>query len=145
MKINLNTCVKGQKLKSKQGKILTYLGKTGDLHYPHKVQYPSGEEGTRTDDGYVFILNQLQGDEDIVEILPLETPEPKKEKFTIVYRHYNPILVKVEYEYISTDNLPSVLENKRFYQKIVWKKRRIHTSRREMFLLAKMENLSRLC
>lgn len=120
IKIDLNTCVQGQKLKSKHGKILTYLGRSGHPHYPHKIQYPSGGEGIRTDDGYIFMFNRLQGDQDIIEILPLEMPNQKKEKFTIVYRHFNPILIKVEYEYISTDNLPSVLENERFKNNVIF-------------------------
>lgn len=74
MKIDLNTCVKGQKLKSKHGLILTYVGKLPpENYYQHKVKYPDGSFGTRTDDGMVFKNKPLPEDHDIVEILPLET------------------------------------------------------------------------
>lgn len=48
MNINLNTCIKGQKLRSKHGLILTYIGKTSEFpdrpeiqYYDHLVRYPS--------------------------------------------------------------------------------------------------------
>lgn len=78
--IDLNTCVKGQKLKSKHGLILTYIGKLPEGHYyDHEVEYPSippygsNSKGTRTNDGFVFRKNRAPEDHDIVEILPLTT------------------------------------------------------------------------
>lgn len=67
--IDLNKCKPGQKLKSKHGMILTYVGKQNDFAFPHIVKYPNGAEGSRTDDGQVFVKNKLPEDHDIVEIL----------------------------------------------------------------------------
>lgn len=70
--INLNQCVPGQKLKSKHGMILTYVGRNNNwVDYPHDIKYPNGAPGTRTDEGYVAKINPLPEDEDIIEILPL--------------------------------------------------------------------------
>jgi len=67
--INLNNAKSGQKLLSKHGMVLTYLGKNNDLIYPHLVEYPDGGTGSRTDDGFVYKNARLPGDHDIVEIL----------------------------------------------------------------------------
>lgn len=71
--INLNECKPGQKLRSKHGMILTYIGKHHDAKWPHEVQYPDGGCGTRTDDGFVYSnpTSRMEHDQDIVEILPL--------------------------------------------------------------------------
>lgn len=72
--VDLRNCKQGQKLRSRHGMILTYLGQTVDSRYPHSVQYPNGAGGTRTHDGHVFSdpNGRLPGDHDIAEILPLE-------------------------------------------------------------------------
>lgn len=70
--IDLNTCVAGQKLVSCHGLVLEYVGKTVSKKYPHKVKYPDGSFGTRSDDGQVFIENKLATDHDIAEILEKE-------------------------------------------------------------------------
>ena len=72
--INLNLCKPGDKLLTKHGLIVTYLGKDGTFSYPHLIKYPShapyfGSEGTRLDNGQVFEKNRLPEDEDIVQIL----------------------------------------------------------------------------
>lgn len=79
--IDLRTCVPGQKLKSKHGLILIYVGKSEpyvDTRFPHKVQYPERISnrpyfGTRTHDGFVMASPgaRLESDHDIVEILPI--------------------------------------------------------------------------
>lgn len=72
--IDLNTCKSGQKLRTKHGTILTYVGKMPvGSHYPHEIKYPNGSSGTRCDDGFVFYKNRLDSDEDIVEIIPMDS------------------------------------------------------------------------
>ena len=73
--IDLRTCKPGQKLRSKHGMILTYVGPLPeDAYYDHRVLYSDGGAGTRTHDGYVFreIGSRLPADHDIVEILPID-------------------------------------------------------------------------
>lgn len=72
MNIDLRTCVKGQKLRTCHGTILTYVGPSESKDYPHLITYPDGAEGTRCDDGCVFHKNHMDTDEDVVEILPLD-------------------------------------------------------------------------
>lgn len=74
--IDLRTCKPGQKLKSKHGLILTYVAHETDSNYPwkHRVRYPDGGIGSRTDDGFVMNhpASRLDADHDIVEILPMD-------------------------------------------------------------------------
>jgi len=74
MSIDLRTCKPGQKLRSRHGNYLTYVGctKPGDF-YHHVVRYADGSTGTRTHDGHVFFSARDPKDEDIVEIIPMET------------------------------------------------------------------------
>lgn len=70
--VDLNQCKPGDKLRSKHGMILTYVGRLlGDKYYDHRVQYPNGGWGSRTNDGYVFrnLLARKEADHDIVEII----------------------------------------------------------------------------
>jgi len=72
--INLNTCKPGQKLRSRHGMILIYIGKNikpWHSAWPHKVEYPDKSYGSRTDDGFVYKnpSSRLSTDHDIVEIL----------------------------------------------------------------------------
>lgn len=82
MKINLNECVLGQKLKTSHGKIVTYNGKLYNSNWPHSVRYPNGSEGTRTDDGFVYANPSIRMacDENIVEILPMKQPKTNYRK-----------------------------------------------------------------
>ena len=50
--VDLNTCKPGDKLVSKHGAILTYVGKND--YYDHNVLYSNGSAGTRTNDGFVY-------------------------------------------------------------------------------------------
>jgi hypothetical protein len=77
--VDLRTCKPGQKLRSKQGLILTYIGPTeAGSAYDHEIKYPpippytESSRGTRTHDGFVFRKHRLPEDHDIVEILPFE-------------------------------------------------------------------------
>jgi hypothetical protein len=67
--VDLNTCVPGQRLLSKHGWILTYVGKANLGR--HTVKYPDGVLASRTDDGYVSSMpeDRREQDHDIVEIL----------------------------------------------------------------------------
>lgn len=70
MSIDLRECVKGQKLLSKHGMVLTYVGPLPDNdYYDHEVRYPGGGRGSRTHDGLTFKSNRMDSDHDIVEIL----------------------------------------------------------------------------
>jgi hypothetical protein len=68
--INLNTCVRGQKVKLRDGICVEYVRKSKDStsDYPHVA---GGE--TYTDDGY-FRLSKTEDEWDIVKILPLKSP-----------------------------------------------------------------------
>ncbi len=70
--INLNDCKPGDKLKSKHGLILTYVGRKGPHPFPHEVEYPDGGYGSRTNEGFVWSNPKCRNDydHDIVEILP---------------------------------------------------------------------------
>lgn len=76
--VDLSTCQPGQKLRSKHGIILTFVGPNPYNHskdwYPYFVEYPSGGHGSRTRDGFAFKNEaaRLPTDHDIVEILPLD-------------------------------------------------------------------------
>ncbi len=73
--VDLNTCVPGQKLRSRHGEILTYVKKLDPErdYYDHMVKYANGSGGTRTNDGFVYrnADKRLASDHDIVEILPV--------------------------------------------------------------------------
>jgi hypothetical protein len=75
MKINLNTCEKGDILISKHGARLTYVRKLNpEIHYyDHEVKYGDKNlgKGTRTNDGFVMRNEsaRLETDHDIVEII----------------------------------------------------------------------------
>lgn len=78
MKIDLNTCKKGDILISSHGLKLEYVSKTPWKKYTyldHVVKYPgdgSGRRsyGTRTNDGFTFQFNRRpKTDNDIVEII----------------------------------------------------------------------------
>lgn len=69
--IDLSKCKPGQKLISKHGMILEYVGPIEKGHYyDHYVKYPDKSIGTRTNDGFVYRKNRSQVDHDIVEIVP---------------------------------------------------------------------------
>lgn len=53
--VDLNTCKPGDKLLSKHGEILTYVGKCDETnYYDHNVLYANGSPGTRMNDGFVY-------------------------------------------------------------------------------------------
>jgi len=71
--INLNTCKAGQKLKLRNGNIVTYVGGTCLHEYPHGAGGKSyTSQGEYYDDGE-------QSEYDIVEILPMEDQDVDKE------------------------------------------------------------------
>lgn len=76
--IDLSTCQPGQKLVSKHGEILTFVGPNKydgvRYWYPYMIQYQNGSFGCRTQDGFVscFPDKRLETDHDIVQILPLD-------------------------------------------------------------------------
>lgn len=85
MPVDLNTCVPGQKLRSRHGWIMTYKGKDINKSYcPHMVIYPNGGAcGSRTDDGFVYSSPDNRDsdiDHDIVEILSEITPMNSAQK-----------------------------------------------------------------
>lgn len=68
--VDLRTCKKGDKLISKHGLVLTYVGPTEEGHYyDHYVTYPNGSGGTRLHDGTTYRHNRMECDHDIVEIV----------------------------------------------------------------------------
>jgi hypothetical protein len=75
--IDLTTCVKGQKLLLRDGRIATYMGLNQDGNYPHKIVLLEGEGFLYTykDNGSYLSENESYT-RDVMEILPLETTEP---------------------------------------------------------------------
>lgn len=71
--INLNLCVKGQKLRLRNEEIVKYVGRRhcNDATYNHEAITENGKPYTYTDGGGYFRDNQDM--RDVVEILPLET------------------------------------------------------------------------
>lgn len=76
--IDLRTCKPGDKLRSKHGLILTYIGLDESRPlWPHRVKYPDEppfgrqSEGSRTHDGFVMSNpnKRLESDHDIVEVI----------------------------------------------------------------------------
>ena len=73
--IDLRNCKPGDKLLSKHGLMLTYVGTLPEDDYmDHEVEYPNispyfGGMGSRTHDGFVFRKAREESDHDIVEII----------------------------------------------------------------------------
>lgn len=80
--VDLRECVKGDILISIHGHKLKYIEPTQEHEYlDHRVQYLEDQNGnryskncmgTRTHDGYAFILKRLDTDHDIVKIIKLK-------------------------------------------------------------------------
>jgi len=72
--IDLTTCVKGQKLLLRDGRIATYMGLTQNYCYPHKTVLLEGEDSLYTyqDNGSYHSKNKSHT-LDVIEILPLKT------------------------------------------------------------------------
>jgi hypothetical protein len=66
--INLNNCKPGQKLRARNGEILTYKLQQLSSFYPHIVEYKNGGTGSRTNDGLTH-SEFFDHDYDIVEII----------------------------------------------------------------------------
>lgn len=84
MKINLNNCKKGDKLRIRTTQswidannvpaptdIVTYVKKESATHldFPHVIEYSTGGVGTRTDEGHTFKRKRLPDDPDVLEVL----------------------------------------------------------------------------
>jgi hypothetical protein len=71
-KVDMSQCKPGQKLRSKHGIILEFVGYYPADVFPYRVVYSDGGHGYRTVEGWVFRNNVLPEDHDIVEILPVD-------------------------------------------------------------------------
>lgn len=67
--VDLCRCVAGDRLLSKHGAVLVYLERVRPTPLGHRVMYPDGSKGTRTDEGWVLRNKPLPTDHDIVAIL----------------------------------------------------------------------------
>lgn len=77
--VDLRKCKPGDKLKSRHGVILTYIGPCPkDDYMDHEVRYPNGSRGTRTHAGFVFRRSRRPEDQNIAEIIPQATAAAKK-------------------------------------------------------------------
>ena len=72
--INLNTCVKGQKLLLRNGKIVTYVQSGWSGYCPHATRTESEDCLSYTDEGSYHSDGTISGF-DVAEILPLETTD----------------------------------------------------------------------
>ena len=78
--INLNDCVKGQKLRLHGGKTASYVRRDLSHSYPHEVKTEDGYCLSCTDEG-IYHISGHRSDLNVVEILPLETTNsPKLDK-----------------------------------------------------------------
>ena len=78
--LNLSTCVRGQKLRLRCGKVVTYVQSGWTSDYPHKTMAENTDTFSYTDYGSYHADTTLSG-YDVVEILPLEiTDSPKSDK-----------------------------------------------------------------
>ena len=73
MTVDLRTCVPGQLVELRDGRIVRYIKKRPqDIVYPHKAG-----DCTYTDDGYYY-ANKEEDDDDVVKIIPMAKPEQPK-------------------------------------------------------------------
>ena len=78
--LNLNTCVKGQKLRLYDGQIAGYVSRGESRSYPHEVRTENGDYLSYTDEGN-YHTSGYRSDWNVVEILPLGTTDsPKSDK-----------------------------------------------------------------
>ena len=77
--VDLSKAVKGQKLISCHGEILTFEGYCDRESFPYNVRYSDGSMGSRTKDGFTTDNLRLACDHDIVYIVPLENEVALKE------------------------------------------------------------------
>ena len=78
--INLNDCVKEQKLRLHGGKIVSYVTREPSRSYPHEVITEDGDCLSYTDEG-IHHTSGYRSDLNVVEILPLGTTDsPKHDK-----------------------------------------------------------------
>jgi len=69
-KIDLRQAKPGDKLVTKNGNTMLYIGYNPEARYPHTVMYANNASGSRIDDGRLFYNSHFDEDEDIVEIVP---------------------------------------------------------------------------
>jgi hypothetical protein len=76
--IDLNTCVKGQKLRLRNGRLAKYCASRGHHHtYPHLIAHcDDGCTYSYTDNGTYSYGSNCKDFIDVIEILPLETTKP---------------------------------------------------------------------
>ena len=78
--LNLNTCVKGQKLRLHNGMVVTYVKNGWSSDYPHETRAEEGDCFSYTCDGSYHADGAFSGF-NVAEILPLETTDsPKLDK-----------------------------------------------------------------
>ena len=68
-KVDLTKCTPNQRLLTKNGKIVTYIGPSGIPSFPHNIQFDDYSRGTRTNEGWVFEKRPLPMDDDIIYIM----------------------------------------------------------------------------
>ena len=75
--IDLTTCVKGQKLRLRNGRLAKYCASRGHHIYPHLIaHYDDGRTYSYTDNGTYDYESNYKDFIDVIEILPQETTEP---------------------------------------------------------------------
>ena len=72
--VNLNTCVKGQKLRLRNGRIVTYVQNGWSSDYPHETRTEDGDCYSYACNGSYHVDNAFST-LDVIEILPLETTD----------------------------------------------------------------------
>lgn len=72
MTVDLRTCVPGQLVELRDGRLAMYESKNQDTVYPHLV-----DDSRYTDDGYYYSSRE-EDDDDVVRIFPPDKPENRK-------------------------------------------------------------------
>lgn len=75
--INLNDCVKGQKLRLRDGMIVSYVDREPSRSYPHDVRTEDGDYLSYTDEG-IYHTSGYRSHLNVVDMLPLETTDSNK-------------------------------------------------------------------
>jgi hypothetical protein len=67
--VDLRNCKPGDKLLTKHGMVLTYVGVQNCGPFPHEIEYPNGGHGSRTDEGFTFRNMRRETDQDVIAVL----------------------------------------------------------------------------
>lgn len=115
--VDLNKCVYGDKLLSRQRTIFTYIKRLHDNeYYDHVVRGPNNLEVTRTNDGFVYrnqVSRKPEIDHDIIGILkddPVYNVSVGNDVVFVGFKSECKEVLNILYEYYKDDKpIPSII------------------------------------